>query len=114
MIHKVPSEEVARLETLEGITVLKQPGVGQRLFRFGCNDEIMSNTKVRQALNYAVDRDAIRKALFADVSEETITVRSNRILKRQRPCWPRPVIRTALIQKLSPPPSMTKAPSLRR
>ena len=56
MIHKVPSEEVARLETLEGITVLKQPGVGQRLFRFGCNDEIMSNTKVRQALNYAVDR----------------------------------------------------------
>lgn len=71
MIHKVPSEEVARLETLEGITVLKQPGVGQRLFRFGCNDEIMSNTKVRQALNYAVDRDAIRKALFADVSEET-------------------------------------------
>lgn len=34
--------------------------------RFGCNDEIMSDTKVRQALLYALDTNAIAKALYGD------------------------------------------------
>lgn len=72
MIHKVPSEEVSRLEEMEGISVIKETGVGQRLFRFGCNDEIMSNSKVRQAISYAIDRDAIRQALFAEVSTDSV------------------------------------------
>lgn len=71
LIHKVPSEDIARLEGTEGLAVMKETGVGQRLFRFGCNDEIMSNTKVRQAIIYAVDRDAIRKALFDGASDQS-------------------------------------------
>ena len=68
MIMKVPSEDIERLEAMDGITVLKSAGVGARLFRFGCDDEIMSNTKVRQAIVHAIDREAIRNALFANAS----------------------------------------------
>lgn len=39
---------------------------GMRVFRFGCNDPIISNTKVRQALVYAIDTESINKALFGD------------------------------------------------
>ena len=39
---------------------------GMRVFRFGCNDPIISNTKVRQALVYAIDTEAINKALFGN------------------------------------------------
>ena len=72
VIHTVPSEDLERLEGTEGLEIMKSIGVGQRLFRFGCNDPIMSNTKVRQALVYAVDRDAIRNALFPGISDESV------------------------------------------
>lgn len=39
---------------------------GMRVFRFGCNDPIISNSKVRQALVYAIDTEAINKALFGN------------------------------------------------
>ncbi|HIY08194.1 MAG TPA: hypothetical protein H9680_02525 [Firmicutes bacterium] len=69
VIYSVSAEDIPRLEETEGLTVMAAAGVGQRLFRFGCNDPIMSNTLVRQALVYAVDREAIRTALFDGVSE---------------------------------------------
>ena len=34
--------------------------------RFGCNDEIMSNPTVRNAIRYALDTNAIAKALYGD------------------------------------------------
>jgi len=68
VIASVPAEEVPRLEKTEGLTVYKAPSVGQRLFRFGCNDPIISNTKVRQALVHAIDRKAIRESLFPGLS----------------------------------------------
>ena len=71
IIYKVPSDDVARLDGMDNISVLKAAGVGQRLFRFGCNDPIISNTKVRQALTHAIDREAIASALFAETSYET-------------------------------------------
>lgn len=64
VITAVPSEEIDRLKETDGIKVLQLSSIGQRLFRFGCNDEIMSNTKVRQAINYAVNRQSIIDKLF--------------------------------------------------
>ena len=65
VIDKPTDEDLARLEAdTENFTVLRKPGVSQRLFRFGCNDPIISNTKVRQAIVYAIDRQAIIDALF--------------------------------------------------
>ena len=66
VIDKPTDEDLARLEAdTENFTVLRKPTISQRLFRFGCNDPIMSNTKVRQAIVYAIDRQAIIDALFA-------------------------------------------------
>ena len=66
VIDKPTDEDLARLEAdTENYTVLRKPTISQRLFRFGCNDPIMSNTKVRQAIVYAIDRQAIIDALFA-------------------------------------------------
>lgn len=65
VIDKPTDEDLARLEAdTENFTVLRKPTISQRLFRFGCNDPIMSNTKVRQAIVYAIDRQAIIDALF--------------------------------------------------
>ena len=65
VIDKPTDEDLARLEAdTENFTVLRKPTISQRLFRFGCNDPIISNTKVRQAIVYAIDRQAIIDALF--------------------------------------------------
>lgn len=68
VIQGVPADEVARLEGIDGLSVYKAKSVGQRLFRFGCNDPIIGKTKVRQALIYAVDRQAIIDSLFPGLS----------------------------------------------
>ncbi|MDD2492132.1 MAG: ABC transporter substrate-binding protein [Bacteroidales bacterium] len=67
-IQGVPADEVERLEKTEGLSILKAQSVGQRVFRFGCDDSIISNTKVRQALVYAVDRQTIIDSLFPGLS----------------------------------------------
>ena len=65
VIDKPTDEDLARLEAdTENFTVLRKPTISQRLFRFGCNDPSISNTKVRQAIVYAIDRQAIIDALF--------------------------------------------------
>ena len=65
VIDKPTDEDLDRLEAdTENFTVLRKPTISQRLFRFGCNDPIISNTKVRQAIVYAIDRQAIIDALF--------------------------------------------------
>lgn len=68
VIQGVPADEIARLEKTEGISIYKAKSVGQRQFRFGCNDPIIGKTKVRQALIYAIDRQAIIDSLFPGLS----------------------------------------------
>ena len=65
VISSPTAEDLARLEAdTENYTVIRRPSVGQRLFRFGCNDPIISNTLVRQAIVYTIDRQVIIDALF--------------------------------------------------
>jgi peptide/nickel transport system substrate-binding protein len=71
MINQFPAEDLDRLEADANITVIKTPGVGARLFRFGCNDPIISNTLVRQAIVHAIDRDEIVEGLFPGLSYPT-------------------------------------------
>lgn len=63
-VTQFPAEDMERLEENPKINVIQKPSVGSRLFRFGCNDEIISNTKVRQAIVYAIDRTAFVEGLF--------------------------------------------------
>ena len=65
IIKQIPAEEFQRLKNdTPGIQILQQPSVGQRIFRFGCNDPIIGNLKVRQAIVYAIDREMIINGLF--------------------------------------------------
>lgn len=63
-VKQFPAEDMQRLQDSPEVNVIQKPSVGARLFRFGCNDEIISNTKVRQAIVYAVDRTAFVEGLF--------------------------------------------------
>ena len=65
VIGNISANDLATLEKHESIKVMKVPTISQRLFRFGCNDPIISKTKVRQAIFYAIDRQAIIYSLFA-------------------------------------------------
>jgi peptide/nickel transport system substrate-binding protein len=75
-IKQIPSEEFARLKNrTRGITILQQPSAGQRIFRFGVNDPIINNVKVRQAILYALDREIIIESLFpGQVTMSTSTI----------------------------------------
>lgn len=68
LLQATPAAEVNRLEKDKKYSVMRVNTVGQRLFRFGCNDPIIKDTKVRQALNIAIDRQLIIDALFPGVA----------------------------------------------
>lgn len=64
MTNQFPAEDLQRLQDDPNITVRMTPSVGGRLFRFGCNDPIISNTLVRRAIVHAIDRQSIIDGMF--------------------------------------------------
>ncbi len=64
VITHVPPTDVARLEGVEDIVILKEPSIGAQQFRFHCKREPFTNPKVRQAIAYAVDRRVIFENLL--------------------------------------------------
>ncbi len=63
-LKQFPAEDQIRLAKGPRTQVVQTPSVGSRLFRFGCDDPIIANPKVRQAMLYAIDRPAIINGLF--------------------------------------------------
>jgi peptide/nickel transport system substrate-binding protein len=66
-LTRISPQERAILEKDPGVKVTSDKSNGQMLFRFGMNDPIISNAKVRQAISYAIDRKAIVDGLFAGI-----------------------------------------------
>ena len=64
LIKSFPAGDLERLEADPNINIFKKLAISAQLFQFGCNDPIIGNTKVRQAISYAIDRDAIIEGLF--------------------------------------------------
>ncbi|NLZ72476.1 MAG: hypothetical protein GX905_01445, partial [Bacteroidales bacterium] len=64
MTNQFPAEDLERLKNHPKLNVIMVPSVGSRLFRFGCNNPIISNTLVRRAIVHAIDRQAIIDGLF--------------------------------------------------
>ncbi|QSO51286.1 hypothetical protein JZ785_20990 [Alicyclobacillus curvatus] len=64
IIDAVPTQNVQQLKALKNINVTVQPGL--QVVGIGLNetDPILQDVKVRQALNYAVDKSSIIKTLF--------------------------------------------------
>ncbi|MCI8622601.1 MAG: ABC transporter substrate-binding protein [Provencibacterium sp.] len=59
-------EDVARLDGTDGIKVEARESNGQHLYQFNCKDPIIADTRVRQAISYAIDRHVICETLFGD------------------------------------------------
>ena len=74
IIEKFTQEDLDTLRATEGIVAETHNNNGFRIFQFGCNDPIISNTKVRQALVYAVDKQAVLDALYGDTAHQATDV----------------------------------------
>ncbi len=63
VITHIPAPDVPRLEQLNDINVTKIISIGAQQFRFHCKREPFTDTKVRQAISFAVDRRTILENL---------------------------------------------------
>ncbi len=65
---RVPPQEVARLEADPNIEIVRENSVRQIYIGFNNEREPFNNPVVRQALNYAIDKEAIVNSLFEGFS----------------------------------------------
>jgi peptide/nickel transport system substrate-binding protein len=63
----IPPSDIPRLKTNPGITILSTPSVRTVFVGFNCLKEPFTDKRVRQALNYAVNKEAIVKDLLGGV-----------------------------------------------
>lgn len=70
----VSPDDAVRLDALDGVTVSKTDGNGCHLFQFNCASDHapMSILAVRQAICYAIDRNAICEYLYSGLGETPI------------------------------------------
>lgn len=70
----VSPDDAVRLDALDGVTVSKTDGNGCHLFQFNCASDHapMSIPAVRQAICYAIDRNAICEYLYSGLGETPI------------------------------------------
>ena len=70
----VSPDDAVRLDALDGVTVSKTDGNGCHLFQFNCASDHapMSIPAVRQAISYAIDREAICEYLYSGLGEVPI------------------------------------------
>jgi peptide/nickel transport system substrate-binding protein len=68
-IMAVPPTDISRLESVDGIDVVRQTSV--RLIYLGFNQEreLFKDVRVRQALNHAIDKDALISTVFQGVGQ---------------------------------------------
>ena len=71
----VSPDDAVRLDALDGVTVSKTDGNGCHLFQFNCASDHapMSIPAVRQAICYAIDRNAICEYLYSGLGETPMT-----------------------------------------
>jgi peptide/nickel transport system substrate-binding protein len=66
----ISAEDVLRFEEDETLNVFSIPGPGCHLFQFNCADPIVKDTKVRQAISYALDRESLVETLWGAMGEK--------------------------------------------
>jgi peptide/nickel transport system substrate-binding protein len=59
-------DDIARIEANKELKIMTQPGMNVGYMAFNTDKPPMNNVKVRQAINYAIDKAALVKAFFAD------------------------------------------------
>jgi len=63
-IMAVPPTEISRLRAAGGINVVQENSVRVIYVGFNLQSDLFEDVRVRQALNYAVDKDAINETIF--------------------------------------------------
>lgn len=70
IIDRPGVDDVSRLESTDGLVVFKKPGYGIHGFQYNCSEgHVTSDTKVRQAIMYAIDKETICQALYGSIGE---------------------------------------------
>ena len=64
IIQNVPAELVSTLEQVPGIQIKTAPGTTPKWMEMNVNQAPFDDVRVRQALNYAIDKDLIIEALY--------------------------------------------------
>lgn len=62
--YPMPFEQVKQLETNPDVTIIKSPSIVNRYMSMNMNVKPFDNPKVRQAINYAINKDALCKVAF--------------------------------------------------
>ena len=68
-IFPVPPEQVKILEGESNLVVVKEPSIIERYVAFNMTKKPFDNLKVRQALNYAVNKEALAKVAFNGLAD---------------------------------------------
>ncbi len=69
IIAEVPPEEVERLKGVDGIEVVQKTGLRTFFAAFDFDTPALQDVNVRQALNHAVDKQAIVDAIFLGLAQ---------------------------------------------
>jgi peptide/nickel transport system substrate-binding protein len=69
IISQVPVEDIAALEDAENINIIRRSSDLSTYIALNCTREPFNNVLVRQALNYAIDRDSIVKYVMLGAGE---------------------------------------------
>lgn len=73
----VSTSQVPTLKETEGIKIWPFNSIGAHGLQFNCANEYLKDTRLRQAVSYAIDRQAIIDALYSDVGEQASTAPVN-------------------------------------
>lgn len=65
VISRVPPPELTRLGNSDRVSLLKTVSIGAQQFRFNLTKKPLDDTRVRQAISYAIDRRAIVDTIVA-------------------------------------------------
>jgi peptide/nickel transport system substrate-binding protein len=64
IIDTIPSKEIPTLEENPNLTAIYEPGTGYQMIYVNTQSETLNNKYLRQAVNKAIDRDAIVKVVY--------------------------------------------------
>lgn len=76
----VSTSQVPTLKETAGIKIWAFDSIGAHGLQFNCANEYLKDTRLRQAVSYAIDRQAIIDALYSDVGEQAATAPVNSLV----------------------------------
>ena len=104
----VPYEQVDTLKAKADLEVVAAPSIVHRYMSMNMLQKPFDNPKVRQAINYAINKEALAKVAFNGYAfpAEGVDAQGRRVPRQDRPvavrrrqgarrCWPKPATRTA-------------------